>query len=135
MKPAVVMRGVAVLIAASLVGSAAQAVDLNGAWANNLSVCNKIFTKKNNKISITRDSDQYGSGFIVSGNEIRGKVATCAIKSRKDDGPLIHLVASCSTDIALSTVQFSFKVDNENRLTRVFAGLPEMAMPYERCKL
>ena len=127
--------GLAILISASVVSLAANAVDLNGAWANNASVCNKIFEKKNKTISITRDSDMHGSGFIIDGDRIRGKVATCTVKSRKEDGAMLHLVTSCSTDVALSTVQISLKIDSENQMTRVFPGIPEMAMPYVRCPL
>jgi hypothetical protein len=130
-----VKRGIAVLIAALFVSPAVKAADLNGAWANDVSICNKIFEKKDNTISMTRDSDMHGSGFIIAGNQIRGKVATCTIKSRKEDGSILQLVATCSTDVALSTVQFSLKIDNENQMTRVFPGIPEMAMPYVRCPL
>jgi hypothetical protein len=135
MNPSNVKRGVAVLIAALFVSPAAHAVDLNGAWANDVSICNKIFEKKDGTISMTRDSDMHGSGFIIAGNQIRGKVATCTIKSRKEDGAMLHLVASCSTDVALSTVQMSLQIESENKLTRVFPGIPEMAMPYVRCPL
>jgi hypothetical protein len=130
-----VKRGVALLIAAFLVSPAVKAADLNGAWANDVSICNKIFEKKDGTISMTRDSDMHGSGFIIDGNQIRGKVATCTIKSRKEDGSLLQLVATCSTDVALSTVQFSLKIDSENQMTRVFPGIPEMQMPYVRCPL
>ncbi len=125
-----------VFLAASLLASTvAHAIDLNGAWANNLSVCNKIFVKRNNAILMARDSDNYGSGFIISGNQIRGKIVTCTVKTRKEDGSLVHLIATCSTDVALSTVQFSLKSDDENRLTRVYPGVPEMAVPYVRCPM
>jgi hypothetical protein len=135
MKRPNVKCGVAVLIAALFVSAAANAVDLNGAWANDMAVCNKIFERKNNTISMTRDSDMHGSGFIIAGNEIRGKVATCTIKSRKEDGSILQLVATCSSDVALSTVQFSLQIDSENQMTRVYPGIPEMAMPYVRCPL
>ena len=114
--------------------SAAHAVDLNGAWANDSSVCDKIFEKKNNVISITKDSDSYGSGFIVDGNKITGKIAECTIKSRKEEGSLFNLIATCSTDVALQTVQFSFKLESDNNLTRIFPGVPEMMVPYVRCR-
>jgi hypothetical protein len=135
MNPSNVKRGVAVLIAALFVSPAANAVDLNGAWANDTAVCSKIFEKKDNAVSMTRDSDMYGSGFIIDGNQIKGKVATCTVKSRKEDGAIINLITSCSTDVALSTVQISLQIDSENKLTRVFPGVPEMAMPYVRCPL
>lgn len=114
---------------------AAKAFDLNGAWASDGSACDKIFQVKNKVISIRRDSDLYGSGFIVEGDQLRGKVAKCAVKSRKEDGQLTHLIAVCSTDIALSTVQFSIRADSDNQLTRVFPGLPEMSVSYMRCRL
>jgi hypothetical protein len=134
MKRANVKRGIAVLITV-FVSPAANAVDLNGAWANDVAVCDKIFEKKNNTVSMTRDSDMYGSGFIIDGNQIRGKVATCTIRSRKQDGAMLHLIASCSTDVALSTVEMSLKIDSEKQMTRVFPGIPEMQMPYVRCPL
>jgi len=130
-----VKRGIAVLISVLFVSPAAHAVDLNGAWANDVAVCDKIFEKKNNTVSMTRDSDMHGSGFIIAGNQIRGKVATCTIRSRKEDGAMLHLIASCSTDVALSTVEMSLKIDSENQMTRVFPGIPEMQMPYVRCPL
>jgi hypothetical protein len=135
MKRANVKRGIAVLITVLFVSPAANAVDLNGAWANDVAVCDKIFEKKNNTVSMTRDSDMHGSGFIIDGNQIRGKVATCTVKSRKEDGAIIDLITSCSTDVALSTVQMSLKIDSENQITRVFPGIPEMQMPYVRCPL
>jgi hypothetical protein len=135
MKGANVKRGIAVLITVSFVSPAAHAVDLNGAWANDVAACDKIFEKKNNTVSMTRDSDMHGSGFIIDGNQIRGKVATCTVKSRKEDGAMLHLIASCSTDVALSTVEMSLKIDSENQITRVFPGIPEMQMPYVRCPL
>lgn len=127
--------GVVFVVAGLLFSSTANAVDLNGAWANDPSVCKQVFEKKNKTISITRNSDNYGSGFIIEGNQIRGKIAKCTIKSRKEDGPLLQLIASCSTDVALSTVQFSLRIDDENKLTRVFPGIPEMALSYVRCPL
>lgn len=127
--------GVVFVVAGLLLSSTANAVDLNGAWANDPSVCKQVFEKENKTISITRNSDNYGSGFIIEGNQIRGKIAKCTIKSRKEDGPLLQLIASCSTDVALSTVQFSLRIDDENKLTRVFPGIPEMALSYVRCPL
>jgi len=113
----------------------AKAFDLNGAWASDGSACDKIFQVKNKVASIRRESDLYGSGFIVDGNQLRGKVAKCAVKSRKEDGQLIHLLAVCSSDIALSTVQFTVRADSDNQLTRIFPGLPEMSVSYARCRL
>jgi hypothetical protein len=126
---------IACLAIVFLMTPCARAFDLNGAWASDGSACDKIFQMKNKIASIRRDSDLYGSGFIVEGNQLRGKVAKCAIKSRKEDGQMVHLIAVCSSDIALSTVQFTVRGDNDNQLTRIFPGLPEMSVSYVRCKL
>jgi len=75
---------------------AAYSFELDGAWANNSSVCGKIFVKRNAKLIIAKDADRYGSGCIVDGNQVRGN-----IKSRKEEAGLVHLITSCSTDVAL----------------------------------
>ena len=80
----------------------AQAIELNGAWVTNASVCSKVFTKRGNRIVVTKDADLYGSGFVIDGNQIRGKVLTCTIKTRKEDGDVHHLLATCSNDVALA---------------------------------
>ena len=98
-----------------LFNASAHSSDLNGAWANDPSVCDKIFVKQNAKLAMTKDADNYGSGFIVDGNQLRGKIATCNIKSRKEDAGVVNLITSCSTDVALQTVQMSFKIDSEIR--------------------
>jgi len=125
----------AVIIAWMFGGPAAHAADLTGAWASDASACNKMFTNKDGKIAIAEDSDLYGSGFIIEQNRIRGKIVTCNIKARKEDGAVTHLVANCSTDIAVETVQFSFKIDDNNKITRFYPGVPEMAVQYFRCPL
>jgi hypothetical protein len=123
----------ALLLGFGLCATKAGAFDLNGAWANNTDVCTKIFVKKNNHISMASNSDIYGSGFIVEDNKIIGKMATCTIKSRKEDAGTLNMAAVCSTDIALSTVQFMLKTDGENSVTRLYPGLPELAVSYVRC--
>jgi hypothetical protein len=119
----------------SILGLSAQAADFAGGWAGDASTCNKIFVKRGGKILFTDDSDSFGSGLIVEENKIIGKLATCVIKSRKEDGAVTHLVLNCSTDVALQTVQFSVRIDNDNKITRLFPGLPELSTPYFRCPL
>ncbi len=114
-------------------GVPTHGVELNSAWANDPSICSKIFVKQNEKIVMTADADNYGSGFVIDGNQVRGKMATCTIKSRKEDAGLVHLITSCSTDVALQMVQLTFKIDSDSRITRIFPGVPEMAISYERC--
>lgn len=122
------------LLSSSVVcATGAAAFDLNGTWANDPAVCDKIFVKKKNRISMTRDSDMYGSGFIAEGNKIRGKMASCAVKEKKEEAGIVNMVAVCSTDIALQNVQFMLKIDGDDKVTRLYEGLPELSVSYVRC--
>lgn len=119
--------------AAVLVAFQVHAADLNGAWANDLSVCSKIFVKKKNGISFAENADFYGSGFIINGNELIGKAGKCRVTSRKVQENKIQLAAECATDIALSPDQFSLRVDTNDKITRLFPSMPDMEMQYYRC--
>jgi hypothetical protein len=119
----------------SLFGTPAYSFELNGAWASDPSICGKIFVKQDTKLVMTPDADTYGSGFVVDGNQVRGKIATCNIKSRKEEPGVVHLITSCSTDVALQAMQFSIKIDDDNRITRIFPGVPEMSVSYSRCPM
>lgn len=125
----------AIFIGCSLFGVSTQAADLTGVWVTDASACGKVFVKNGTNISFVGDSDIYGGGFIIEGNRIRGKLQTCNIKLRKEDGPVTHIIAVCSTDVALSTLQVSVKIENENKITRLFPGVPELATSYFRCSL
>jgi len=116
-------------------GPAARAADINGAWAHDKASCNQIYVKRNGQISFTEDADLHGTGFIIEANRIRGKLATCSIKKRKDDGSTVHLIATCSTDVAVETIQFSLKIDSDSQITRLYPGVPELDTPYQRCPL
>ena len=87
--------------------SFAIAFDLNGAWASDADNCTKVFVRKGSQVTFTDMSDVYGGGFIIEGDQITGKFARCRIKTRKDDGKTINLVAACASDIMLQSVQFS----------------------------
>jgi len=113
----------------------ANAFDLNGTWTGDDRNCNKVFVKKN-KISMTRNSDVFGGGFIVEGNQMRGQAKTCKITSRKEESGVLHLIASCSTDIAvLGTQQVDAKIESDDKITRIYPSYPEMGTSFYRCKL
>lgn len=115
-------------------GSPVLAIDLNGPWATDSSVCNKVFAKKGDMISFAQDSDQFGGGFIVEGNKVRGQIQTCTIKTQKEDGNMIHFLAACATDIMASNIQFSARVIDNNTIARIFPGLgDELSVKYSRC--
>ena len=114
----------------------ANAFDLNGAWTTSADSCGKMFVKKNNRVTMTRNSDVFGSGFIVEGDQLRGPAKTCKITNRKEEGGVLQLIASCTTDIAvLGTQQVSAKIDTDNQFTRIYPSFPEMGIPFYRCKL
>ena len=114
-------------------GSAANAVDLSGAWASAPGACAQIFQKKGASLALTSRANVSGAGFVIDGNNIRGKVANCKIKTRKEEGDLVRLIANCASDTMLSDVELTLKVIDNNKIARVFAGMPEMETPYYRC--
>ncbi|MGB6751557.1 MAG: hypothetical protein WBE71_03000 [Xanthobacteraceae bacterium] len=117
----------------SIFSFSANAFELDGAWATDSSQCSKMFAKKHHTISLTPKSDIYGSGFIVEGNRIRGKLLTCEITDRKQAGAVLDLAARCSTSIALlSPTELSLKIDDDNHITRTLTDF-DMSVTYARC--
>jgi hypothetical protein len=110
-----------------------HATDIEGAWATDAAICSKIYAKSGSGLVFTRDADLYGSGFVINGNRLTGKMATCNISKRKQDGNTVHLIAVCSTMIAIDTVQVTLNIIDDNKVMRIFPGMPELQTPYERC--
>ncbi len=110
-----------------------HAAELDGAWTNDKAVCDKIFFQNDGKIVFSDKADFYGSGFVIDGRTIRGKAATCKIKSMSKRGNRIHIAATCATDVILTDSQFDLTVGADGKLTRSFPGMPEMTMEYQRC--
>jgi hypothetical protein len=115
--------------------SSVKAVELSGSWATALSACGQVFVKKDGAISFRQDSDQYGGGFIVEGDRIRGQMQTCTITRRKEEGNVVHMIAKCADDIMTSNVQLSAKVIDNNTIARIFPGMPEFTLSYSRCPM
>jgi hypothetical protein len=113
----------------------ARAIDLNGMWTTSANECNEVFVKKGKTISFSKHSDLHASGFIVEGDRLRGKLASCKIKSRREEGDTVNIIAACATDIMLSDVQLILKVVDQNKIMRVFPGIPDMQQSYERCTM
>lgn len=111
----------------------ADALDLNGAWASDADQCVKVFVRQRGQLGFTEMSDVYGGGFIIDGDQIVGKYARCRIKTRKDDGINVNLIAACATDIMLSSVQFSLKELDADSIARLFPGMDGMEIRYHRC--
>jgi hypothetical protein len=115
--------------------ASARAEDLSGLWATDGSQCDKIFTKAGASYAFAQNSDIYGSGFIIDGRRIVTQMAKCDIKTSKQDGAITHLILGCATDVMLSSVQTSFKKAGNDRIIRIFPGVSDMEIPYERCSL
>lgn len=118
-----------------VLGSPASAFELSGTWATSSSACNQVFIKKDGAIAFRQDSGQYGGGFILEGDRVRGQMQTCTINRRKVEGNVIHMVARCADDIMTSNVQFSAKIIDDNTIARIFPGMPEFTLSYSRCPM
>ena len=110
------------------------AADLEGAWATNTAFCSKVFEKKDNRVSFTADADLYGGGFIVEGNRASGTFQKCKIKSVKDAGTTLHLLAACSDGIMVQDAQMTVKLVGPDKITLVFEGVEKEENPYFRCR-
>jgi hypothetical protein len=129
-------RGVSLVTALTVlsgIGVAAEARDLRGAWVTDKSTCKKVFTGEGPKLKIAKDADVYGSGFIYESNRLRGKNASCVIKTVKQDDDVLHLVTLCTNDVTFGTVQFSLRIHDDNQITRFFPGVSELDTKYYRC--
>jgi hypothetical protein len=115
----------------------AHAVDLSGAWATHADECGKVFVRKGraNQIAFAPMSDQHGGGFIIEADRLRGKFATCKIKSKREDGQTVNILAGCTTDIMLSNVEFSLKLIEPGKLLRLFPGMQDIQISYDRCPM
>ena len=116
-----------------LLPQSVNAANLEGLWATNVEACKELFVKKGNATYLASDADLHGSGFVVSGNIIRGKIATCKITSTEEDGKTVHLRTTCATDISVSSNQFDLKILDNDKIVRSIPGIPEMDTPYFRC--
>ncbi len=112
---------------------AAHAADIDGVWSTNKEACSKMFVKKGDNVTFVDDADMFGSGMIIQGGTIRGKIVSCKIKNTKQEGSTVHLLAACSTDIMLSDMQLSLQIVGNDKLSRIFPGMPEMTTDYFRC--
>jgi hypothetical protein len=112
-----------------------QAFELTGAWASQTDLCPLVFTKKGNQVVFTELSDLFGSGFIVDGDRIRGRSTKCTIRSKKQVGDSLELLAACATSIMTSSVRFNLKVIDDNNINRLFPEIAGMTLKYSRCSL
>ena len=107
----------------------AQTSDMTGAWATKISACDKIFAKRNGKISFRSGADRHGKGFILDRDRIRGRVATCKIEWY--DGAPAKLIAMCS-GLVMDTARFTLTVLDAQRLGWTPPGRAEPEI-YQRC--
>ena len=129
------LKTLPLLIGAAWCASPCSAFDLNGIWATDPELCGKMFEKRGGEIAFTPLSDLYGSGFVVQGTRIKGKMAQCTIQSQKQDGETLQVAAACATEIMRSDMQFELKIVSEKAISRHFPGMSGMEVTYYRCTL
>jgi len=114
-----------------------NAAELTGAWAPDENKCSQVFARRGRamQIDFAEFAGIHGGGFIIEAGRIRGKFVKCKIKTQKEEGQSLNLIAACATDIMLSNVQFVLKAVSEDSMTRVFPGIEGMEVKYHRCRL
>ena len=126
---AAIMLGSTVLFVAD-----ARAIELTGAWATDADLCSQVFTRKDNRVVYAEFSELFGSGFIIDGDQIRGRNGNCTIRSRKQDGNSLELSAACASSIMTQDLRFILTIIDDNNISRSFTEIPGMSMKYTRCK-
>ena len=128
------MAGAAVMLGSSVFSVAeAQAFELTGAWATHADLCSQVFMAKDGRVVYAELSELFGSGFIIDGDRIRGKAATCTIKSKKQEGDSLELSAACASSVMTQDVRFNLKVIDDNTVARSFPEISGMSINYSRC--
>jgi hypothetical protein len=125
------------MLVALLLSESAGGMELTGAWAPEASNCSQVFGRKGRArlVGFTASSDARAGGFIVDGDRLRGKLVQCRIKTRKQDGQNLNLIAACGSDAVRSNIQFVLKVVDDDSLIRMFPGIEGMEMRYHRCRI
>jgi hypothetical protein len=113
----------------------AWAVDLNGAWAQDHTVCRNVFVKRDNKVSFAPDAELYGSGLLIEGKQAMGSFQKCRVKSTRADGNILRIIAACSTGVMVSDTDVTVKVVDENNITLTLAGPDQVESPLVRCSM
>jgi hypothetical protein len=123
------------LFAALFSAPSTWAADLNGAWANDASVCANVFVKRGDGISFAPDAEFYGSGVLIQGDMATGSFQKCRIKSIRNDGSTVHVIAACSTGVMVTDTQYTVKFAGDNQMTLSATGPVQSEVPLVRCPL
>lgn len=115
--------------------AAAQAADLSGAWTDDASACGDVFKKENGKLAFRKDADLHAGGLIVQGKQVTGTFQKCTIKSLREDGSNLQVIAACSDGVAVSDVAFDVKITGENNITLSSQKPVPVEMLYSRCSM
>ena len=114
-------------------GTASVAQDVTGLWANQPEACDTIFVKHGNRIEFSPKADFHGSGFIIEGDVIRGKMATCKIRKKVRKGDMVTITAACATAVMVADSIFKFRTDEPDAIVRLAAGSSALDTKYVRC--
>jgi len=129
------LLGLLIIPFLALMSSSVFAADLNGAWTTQTAYCRKVFVKTGDKVSFSDDADLYGGAFIIEGNQANGTFQKCKVKSVKEEGTTVHLIAACSDGVMVQEGRFTVKVVGVDQITLVIEGVETEANAYVRCRL
>lgn len=121
---------VVVLLASA---TAPSAQDASGLWANQLDACDTIFLRDGKRVSFSPTADFHGSGFVIEGNVIRGKSATCKVRKKARKGDVVTITATCASDVMVGDATFQLNVAEPNSIVKIVPGIPELDTKYFRC--
>jgi hypothetical protein len=117
------------------ISAAAAERALAGAWIQDGSQCEEVFTRAGNAVSFKKPVNAFAPAFIISGNQIRTPQASCRIKRAKRSGERRVLALACATSVALDEVPATLEPLADGTLRRYLNDQDKVGSKYERCAL
>jgi hypothetical protein len=106
---------------------------LQGAWANSGFSCDKVFVKRNGRLTLNKHLGDSWPGFLVSGKHVRGGGASCDLISSKQNGDVSTFLLGCDEGVIFDTMSVSLRFKDDNTLVRFSPEFPEIETTYNRC--
>ena len=122
----------ALALGSAALGPAARASDLQalqGAWTTDAAACATTFTSTRGAPAFRPDADLFASAFIVSGQRIRTPLASCRIRSTRQEGDWLDLRLACENKVSTGAVQARFTVIENGLVVRRMGAPAPGAVP------
>ena len=114
---------------------AAGSDEFQGAWVVQGMQCSDVFTMRDGKPAFKTGLGDELPGFILSGGRAVGLAGSCNVSSSKRSGDTLHILMTCASQIAFTSMKVSLKLNDPNSISRIDPDFPEISTNYSKCPL